>query len=205
MACLLNYSLISCVSSLVNCNQLLTAVSTQKDHSITIVILEKLHKFTKKLPEKIITRWSKKMSLPANTALILLTKMRQRTGLLNVSFLERCDQCVTRMSAISASVLLCFLRPVSSFVIVLSLLCAPEALFCKQAASQTATVKPASEPSGKNRNHSHRMMSLLYQPVVGEVSGKHFTLDGWGRREPERGTSGGQIKECVIESEKSIC
>lgn len=49
---------------------------------MTIVVLEKLHKFTKSLPEKYYKSIRKKTSLLANTALIILTKIRDR-GLLN--------------------------------------------------------------------------------------------------------------------------
>lgn len=78
--------------------------------------------------KKHITSRIRKTSLLANTAFILLTKTRERER-------ERthpawcCDQYVTRMSVISA--LSCFLKPSSSFVIVLSLVCASPAFFGK--------------------------------------------------------------------------
>lgn len=130
MACLLNYSLLHSSAVIINktvINSSSWLWASRKVSlwtiSMRIVILEKLHKFTKKQTKHITSRiW--KMSLLANTAFILLTKTRERER-------ERthpawcCDQYVTRMSVISA--LSCVLKPSSSFVIVLSLVCASPA------------------------------------------------------------------------------
>lgn len=49
-------------------------------------------------------------------------------------------------------------------------------------------------PDGKLLPQNSAFLDRL---VVGEVSGKRFTLHGRGGREPERGTGGGQTEECV--------
>lgn len=95
-----------------------------------------------------------------------------------------------------------FLRALSSFVIVLSLVRASPALFVNTQllllffVTKLLPVEPASEPSGQNRkNRSHRKKKNVFSAFFffwrGEVSGKHFTSPhGRGRREPEWGVTG---------------
>lgn len=129
-----------------------------------IVILEKLHKFTKNLPEKYHKSVQKHDPVYKRGLKYTHKNKRQRSTnyILIGAAINMWHKC-QRSQRLSA--LPCFLNPVSSFVIVLLLVCASPALLCKHAVSQTATVKPESEASGQSRNYSHKRSSASSCPL----------------------------------------
>lgn len=133
MACLLNYSLLHSSAVIINktvINSSSWLWASRKVSlwtiSMRIVILEKLHKFTKKQNKKKTYYKSNLKNVPAGEHGVYFTHKNKRERERERTHPAwRCDQYVTRMSVISA--LSCVLKPSSSFVIVLSLVCASPA------------------------------------------------------------------------------